>query len=103
MEFPGFLNTYGAETRIIKHLGMHNERLLNCNATVWFDVPKFTLGKRYRVWQIACDNKQAGATYSELVAESSMSLTLSAVFAFFIMPLGMAIWAIQFLRKCHDR
>lgn len=66
MEFPGFLNTYGSDTRIIKYLGMYNEGLLNCDATVWFDIPKYTLWERYRVWQIACSNSDAEVSYMEL-------------------------------------
>lgn len=103
MEYPGFLNTYGSSPGGTKGLGHDNEKVLGCVATVWFDVPKYTLWQRYRIWQIVCDNKQAGATYSELVAESWMDLTLRALVAFFVIPLGVGIWSIRYLRKYYER
>ena len=102
MEFPVFLNTYGSDSRIIKHLGMYNEGLLNCEAKVWFDVPKHTLWKRYRVWQIACDNINAEVSYAELANESRMGLGFYGAMAV-LLPLLLCFYFIRYLRKCYER
>jgi len=103
MEFPGFLNTYGSSPGGTRGLGSNNEKILGCTATVWFDVPRYTLWERYRVWQITCDDGHAGATYSELVAESSMSLAFSGVAAFIGLPFLLFIYFIRYRRGYYER
>lgn len=103
MEYPGFLNTYGSSPGGTQGLGPDNRNVLGCAATVWFDIPRYTLWKRYRVWQIICDRGQPGATYGELRSESSMSLTFYGTAAFFVLPLLMAIWLIRYRRGYYER
>lgn len=96
MEYPGFLNTYGSSPGGTRGLGPNNEKIRGCIATVWFDRPKYTLWKRYRVWQVICHGNQFGATHRELVTESTMSLGLRGAFAFFVLPFFLVIYLIRY-------
>lgn len=105
MEYPGFLTNYGSSPGGTRNLGSDNERVLGCVATVWFDVPEFTLWTRRRVWQITCDNGQASALYPDLVAISSGSMGLNfwAVVIFFVMPFLIFIYLIRYRRGYYER
>lgn len=105
MEYPGFLTNYGSSPGGTRSLGRENERVLGCVATVWFDVPKYTLWVRYRIWQIKCDNGQASALYEELLAisTSSMGLVFWAVTVFLFMPFFMFIYLIRYRRGYYER
>lgn len=105
MEFPVFLNTLGSLPGGTGKLGNYNEQLLGCNATVWFDVPRYTPWKRYRVWQVVCENAQTAAFYSEIVSGTSWSLdlTLDGIFVFLVLPFGMGIWLIRYRRGYYER
>lgn len=105
MEYPGFLSNYGRPVGGTRSLGPDNERVFGCMATVWFDVPKYTLWSRHRVWQITCDNGQASALYSDFVASSArkMGLIHWSVSIFFIMPFLMFIYLIRYRRGFYER
>ncbi len=104
LEYQGFLGIYGRETGLMRRLGDENQNVLGCSATVWFDVPRFTLWKRNRVWQIACDNSPHGASYENFreYFKKWNRLIYWGVIIFFLIPLGMAIISIRFRRGFYD-
>lgn len=91
MEFPGFLNTYGTTSSGIRSLGFNNQKVFGCRATVWFDIPRYSLWRRYRIWQIACEDGKVIASYGEITNSIQWDLLDAAIFAFLIMPLLMAL------------
>lgn len=105
LEYPGYLGIYGRDTGVMRRLGDENENVLGCSATVWFDVPRFTLWKRNRVWKIACDNSQHGASYENFrdYFEKWNSLIYWGVINFLLIPIGLVIILIRFRRGYYER
>ncbi len=104
MEYPSFMNTLGSSTEFIRGLGRNNASVLGCDATVWFDVPKYTLWTRYRVWQVLCDDGGAGASYAHISNETAgLGLRLSGFFAFIGLPLIFAFFLTRIRRGYYER
>lgn len=103
LEYPGFLGIYGKGTGLMRRMGVENKNVLGCSATVWFDNPRYTLWQRNRVWQIECDNKQAGASYKNFVDkfESSNGLIYWGVIHFLLMPIGIMIIFIRYRMRFY--
>lgn len=104
MEYPSFMNNYGRTSAGPKKLGANNANVLGCRATVWFDIPRYTLWKRYRVWQIHCDDRDVSASYEEIIFDSEgMGLVFFGITAFILMPFLMALWFVRFMRGYYER
>lgn len=104
LEYPSFMNTYGRTSAGIRKFGNDNAKVLGCRGTVWFDVPRYTLWRRYRVWQISCDDRDIGASYDEIIFSSGdMSLVLFGFGAFILIPMVTALWFVRFRRGYYER
>lgn len=99
MEYPSFMNNYGRTSAGPRKLGINNAKVLGCRATVWFDIPRYTLWQRYRVWQITCDDRDEGASYDEIIFSSGdMGLVFFGISAFILIPLLMALRFVRSMR-----
>lgn len=104
IEFPVFLNTYGGVARTFRHLpGNYNGDFMDCEATVWFDMPKYTLWKRYRIWQVICANSPVRVNYEQIVAEDRMFFVFTGVVAFVALPFLLLIYFIRYRRGYYER
>ena len=62
------------------------------------------LWKRYRVWQIHCDDRDVSASYEEIIFDSEgMGLVFFGITAFILMPFLMALWFVRFMRGYYER
>lgn len=105
MEYPGFMSNLGSGPGGPKSLGYENSNVLGCEATVWFDIPKYTLWRRYRIWQISCNKTGKGASYKEFVEDSKRTMDAfgSGLLTFFFFPLFMGIFLIRFRGGFYER
>lgn len=89
MMFPTFLVDLQRPLGGTKSLGPANASVMGCQATVWFDKPRYTLFENYRIWQIRCDDGSEGASYDEIVAEAGLTqwLAWTAMIGFLLAPL----------------
>ncbi len=88
LEFPAYLFIASIGGGVEK-LGPGNQKLRGCDATVWYDTPRFTVLGRHRVWQIQCRDSDVAASYEEIVAESDVDgwLLVEGVLTFLVWPL----------------
>lgn len=89
MSFPTFQIDLLRPTGGAKSLGPGNASVRGCQATVWFDKPRYTLFENYRIWQIRCDDGSEGASYEEIAAEAGLNdwLVWTGIMGFLVFPL----------------
>ncbi len=104
-DYPGFLIIYPRAVGSMEKLGEQNRNVLGCKATIWFDAPRYTMWNRYRVWQIACDDGAAGATYHDFLQDLKKRLALRwwGFIIFVFMPVGGALIFARSRRGYYER
>lgn len=104
MDYPSFINNFGRSTQIIHALGSDNKNVLGCHAAVWIDAPKYTLWHRTWAWQIRCDDRSAGASFSDIRhSTADLDLEFYGYGVFMVLPLAFAIWLLRFRRGFYER
>ena len=89
MMFPTFLSDLLSPSGGAKSLGPANASVRGCQATVWFDKPRYMLFENYRIWQIRCDDGSEEASYDDIVAEAGLTYWLiwTGIMGFLVFPL----------------
>ncbi len=104
-DYPGILLIYPRAVGLMTKLGEENRNVIGCNATIWFDIPRYTLWTRYRVWQIACDDRSVGASYEDFLGgfERRLGLRWWGFIVFVFMPLGGTLIIVRSRRGYYER
>ncbi len=104
-DYPGFLIVYPRASGSMEKLGDQNRNVLGCKATVWFDIPRYTLWTRHRLWQIACDDGRAAASYQDFLEDldSRLALRWWGFVIFIFMPSGGMLIILRSRRGFYER
>ncbi len=104
-DYPGFLIVYPRAVGSMNKLGEKNGNVVGCSATIWFDIPRYTLWTRYRVWQIECDDHSTGASYEDFLQglDRRLSLLWWGFIIFIFMPFGGTLIMLRSRRGYYER
>lgn len=104
-DYPGFLIIYPRAVGSMGKLGEENRNVVGCKATIWFDIPRYTLWTRHRVWQVACDDHSSGASYEDFLMDLERRLGLRwwGFIIFIFMPIGGTLIIIRSRRGYYER